>query len=127
MSGCGECTACCTLMEVTEIRKPRCKACGYLDGKGCGIYESRPQSCREFECIWLQSQKRDEPWPKRMRPDKCGIMFVPTTDPNTMTAHGPRALLTGSFLHPRVKIWLSNGLRIISADGDNIAMLRWKK
>jgi hypothetical protein len=126
MSGCGECTACCTLMAVESLNKPRCVTCKHLDG-GCSIYEHRPQDCREFECIWLQTQATTAPWPKRLRPDRCGTMFTPTADPNTMAAHGSPLSLQAAPLRGRVKQWLGNGLTIINVHGDKRTLLQWKK
>lgn len=123
---CGDCTACCTLMAVVELDKPRCVSCKHLD-KGCGIYATRPQSCREFECIWLQTQKTSAPWPKRLRPDRCGVMFTPTVDPNVMAAHGARSSLDVKPLRERVKQWLGNGLTIICVDGAHRTLLQWRK
>ncbi len=49
---CGLCTACCTVMQVSDIQKPAGQRCRHA-GKGCGIYDDRPQSCRGFTCLWL--------------------------------------------------------------------------
>jgi hypothetical protein len=127
MSGCGECTKCCTLMAVEELQKKPCDTCIHVSGSKCSIYQFRPKSCREFECIWLQTQKTTSPWPKRMRPDRCGVMFTPTLDPNVMAAHGPEHLLIGSYLWNRVQQWLANGLTIINVHGDKRKLLQWKQ
>lgn len=52
---CGECSACCTALEVAPLSKARGVACVHLSsiaGAGCGIYETRPDECRAFECLW---------------------------------------------------------------------------
>lgn len=52
---CGLCSECCTNLKVPELDKPAGEPCIHLvAGKGCGIYEDRPQSCRDFSCLWLQ-------------------------------------------------------------------------
>ena len=69
MKECGGCTLCCVLPPVGEMDKPpnfRCKhACS-----GCDIYETRPNECRAFECLWRFGKLHD-----RMRPDRCGVIF----------------------------------------------------
>jgi Fe-S-cluster containining protein len=63
---CGSCTSCCTLLEVTDAGKAVnewCKFC--VAGKGCTIYEQRPQMCRSFSCAWLQGHVNDDWYPER--------------------------------------------------------------
>lgn len=70
---CGGCTFCCMAMEVRELNKPKDQWCVHADkGKGCSIYNSRPQGCHLFQCLWLGSN-----WPDQsLRPDKAKVMFV---------------------------------------------------
>lgn len=70
---CGDCSACCVVMGVEELKKDKYKRCTHLCAKGCGIYETRPQTCKAFECLWLQGMLTSE-----HRPDKLGIMFTAT-------------------------------------------------
>ena len=67
---CGECRACCTTCAVNELDKPLNTPCVHLAQIGCGIYESRPQSCRDYDCAWLHGHFADE-----HRPDKTGIVW----------------------------------------------------
>jgi len=55
---------------VNELDKPLNTSCVHLAPVGCGIYESRPQSCREYDCAWLHGHFREED-----RPDKTGIVW----------------------------------------------------
>jgi hypothetical protein len=61
---CGKCTMCCTLMGVDEpphLTKPpntKCQHC--VPGKGCTIYERRPDTCRGFYCQWLVNPQLDD-------------------------------------------------------------------
>lgn len=60
---CDGCTMCCKVMKVVELEKPInvwCQHC--VLGTGCGIYESRPQSCREFHCLYLTNQALGPEW-----------------------------------------------------------------
>lgn len=76
MNTCGDCTLCCTLLPVPELDKPantHCQHC--IVGKGCSIYEDRPQVCRPFNCAWLQSSASID-----LRPDKINIIFEKVND-----------------------------------------------
>lgn len=86
---CGSCTLCCKTMgvpdhaagpKVTHKWCPDCKI-----GVGCGIYETRPTTCREFECVWLQD--RMNLFDEDCRPDKTGCVIVPTSDGMGLIAH----------------------------------------
>ena len=63
---CGSCTSCCTLLEVTDAGKAVNEWCKYCEaGKGCTIYDQRPQMCRSFSCAWLQGHLNDDWYPER--------------------------------------------------------------
>ena len=75
---CGGCTACCTLVPVEELRKPRFTQCQFeKTGHGCSIYAMRPRSCREWVCSWLISG----PMPDAARPDRCHVVINPRVEP----------------------------------------------
>lgn len=65
---CGYCSLCCKLKDVRptpddpfEKRGGEwCKHCKI--GSGCAIYEQRFQVCRDFKCLWLESDKIGEHW-----------------------------------------------------------------
>ena len=60
---CGTCTMCCKTMRVPELEKPIDKWCPHcIKGQGCGIYEQRPNSCREFLCVYLLDGQLGEYW-----------------------------------------------------------------
>ena len=63
---------CCKVMGIDELRKPPSVWCQHAEiGKGCKIYEDRPESCRVFRCLWLN----DPRLPDEMRPDKSKVVF----------------------------------------------------
>jgi hypothetical protein len=67
---CGGCTACCKTHGIRELNKPPgtwCRHCRI--GEKCSIYNSRPKSCREYACSWLQGIGTEE-----TRPDKIGFV-----------------------------------------------------
>ncbi|HYE92708.1 MAG TPA: hypothetical protein VEA38_16885 [Terriglobales bacterium] len=68
---CGDCDACCLILGVKSLEKPPHQRCEHQCEKGCGIYESRPDPCRNYRCSWLDGQigiRRD-------RPDRLGVIF----------------------------------------------------
>jgi len=71
---CGECTLCCTLLRVDELRKLGGTPCVHLrrapDAPGCGIHATRPGICRAYSCLWL-SGGLDE----ADRPDRLGAVL----------------------------------------------------
>jgi SEC-C motif-containing protein len=76
---CGTCTACCDGWVVGTIygheMKPG-KPCHFRGQGCCTIYETRPvDPCRKFVCGWLLP---DSPFPESFRPDRLGVMIVPT-------------------------------------------------
>ena len=69
MRRCGDCKECCTAMNHTH--SARGVACQYECSTGCSIYQSRPDDCRGFACVWLEGQL-----PRKDRPDLSGIMVI---------------------------------------------------
>lgn len=98
---CGGCTACCTILPVGELDKPALTRCQHQrSGKGCAIYDRRPQSCVHWSCVWLAlpEETRD-----LSRPDRSGYVidilpdYVTTVNDDT----GERAN------YPVVQVWVS--------------------
>jgi uncharacterized protein len=81
---CGECTLCCKLMGVPELKKAPASWCGDCDqGKGCTVYDTRPPSCRNFQCFWLM----DENFPDEFRPDRIGALASFNDTPDSAVLH----------------------------------------
>ncbi len=85
---CDECTACCSVMGVTELDKgPNCDCVhliplGRIDRSGgCDNYADRPHSCREFVCLWKHRALESDEY----RPDKLGLIFTLTTEASVGT------------------------------------------
>lgn len=54
---CGSCTECCKPFGVPEVAKMDARLCTHCEpGKGCKIYESRPERCRLFYCSWWKGK-----------------------------------------------------------------------
>lgn len=65
---CGSCNCCCDILEVTAVAKPVNELCKHWEtGKGCIIYDRRPQMCRSFTCAWLQGHFNDDWFPEKAR------------------------------------------------------------
>ena len=75
---CGTCTLCCKLLGITEIEKPAWEWCSHCaPGRGCTIYETRPPSCREFECQWLCEPEL----PESLKPERSKVMLTGAAGP----------------------------------------------
>lgn len=92
MRSCGDCKACCIVLSVEEIDKPRDTPCEHLCEKGCDIYEKRPESCRGFQCFWLTGI-RDDLFRDRDRPDQSGLVVEPAATSAFERRTGLKALL----------------------------------
>ena len=74
---CGSCTMCCLLLNIEETESKPAEYCKYCEQEvGCKIYDTRPESCKIFECAWKQMQHAHID----LRPDKCGVLFEKWSD-----------------------------------------------
>ena len=75
---CGSCTLCCKVYDVPDAGATAGNWCpNCLPGRGCKIYDSRPQQCRAFHCLWITQDFLGPDW----KPDKA--RFVLTMDAAT--------------------------------------------
>ena len=70
MRQCKTCHACCTHLSIDELGKAAHVRCQYLKPSGCRRYNERPETCRDFMCLW-----RTGGFSQAMRPDKCGVLI----------------------------------------------------
>lgn len=91
---CGDCRACCKTLYIKDVdfEKPSHSECVNCDDQvGCKLYFARPKVCREFECLWLKSQSRNDIMAPELRPDRCGVIFCDDTsaptDPDLFEVH----------------------------------------
>lgn len=93
---CGECRQCCKTLYINEdgLHKPSHQWCRHADGKaGCMIHWKRPKPCRRFECLWLESQRTDQPMADELRPDRSKVVLTHDTtdgDPELIEVHVDR-------------------------------------
>ena len=67
---CGDCAMCCKIPLIPELEKPYNTWCTHcVDRASCGIYETRPERCRDYFCYFMTSTLGEE-W----RPSKCRMI-----------------------------------------------------
>jgi hypothetical protein len=77
------------VVAVTELAKPQgvwCRHCTI--GVGCQIQgrPERPQSCADFDCLWVQGYGTEE-----MRPDRSKVVMASTKDGKSLVLHVDQA------------------------------------
>ena len=115
---CGTCTVCCTALGVPELEKKPRVACVHDSGKNCSIYKTRPQSCQDYVCLWLQGAM-----PTYARPDRFGVLFDAHPDGTAVLA---RETEPGAFERAEVQNLMrrfSNRLVLYCMNGDRRRVL----
>lgn len=52
---CGSCNQCCFMYPIEAIQKDHSTWCQHCDiGRGCKIYNDRPNECAKFFCEWVR-------------------------------------------------------------------------
>lgn len=74
---------CCTLLRIEALGKPELTPCSHLGDAGCGIYQTRPDACREFFCGWRALPFVSEHW----YPPTSGMMVFPMANEKRLTVH----------------------------------------
>jgi hypothetical protein len=105
---------CCKLLAVAKLAKPIGAWCQHCDkGRGCKIYDERPDDCQKFYCGYLQLPSVDERW----RPDRCKFVIFAELDGNRTAIHvdpgSPRAWRAEPF-YSQIKEW-----SVIAADNNH--------
>ena len=73
---CGTCALCCKIKGIGELGGAAGRWCPHCNkAQGCTIYESRPQSCRDYECFWHRTQRSADPMPAYFRPDRTQVII----------------------------------------------------
>lgn len=132
---CGGCTACCKLIGVAELNKPKDVWCQHCDkGRGCRIFgqPERPESCSGWTCMWRVATGM----PDGLRPDRSKIVFAPDRrvgfikahmDPGYPAAHQrePMASFLGQLVAGGMTVMLICGERrtVMSRDAKMIALV----
>ena len=81
---CDSCTMCCKLLSIEVLDKPRGQWCTHCDKKrGCKIYDSRPEPCRDFYCGYRRIKDLDERW----KPSASKILINYEASHNRIALH----------------------------------------
>lgn len=127
---CQSCTGCCIVFEVPAVSKGFGETCKHLgktsNGPGCSIYEERPDACRHYVCLWLDSQRRPatEKLPEELRPDVSHVVlgWPWGTDRETLFVY-PYPGYEWAWQKPPVSTYL----RMVLSRGGKIVVVTGKK
>jgi hypothetical protein len=96
---CGECTLCCKLLPVRELKKAANTRCQFQQfHKGCKIYAKRPPSCAIWSCRWLTNQDTHD----LQRPDQAH--YVLDSEPDFVTVFDHKTQQTHKM--PVIQLWI---------------------
>lgn len=104
---CGECTLCCTLLQVSELNKEAGESCKYCTTK-CSIYLERPLACKEFSCAYHQMKKASS----NLRPDNCGIIFEKLEEDLMFGTVDPKHK-DFTYLNGQINHFLAEGINVV--------------
>lgn len=109
---CGECSLCCKLTYIQAFNKPMGEWCRHFrKGVGCGIYNERPQDCRVFRCMWLDSDEIGDAW----FPKRAGLFVSFGGGGNRMIVYvdpkNPVAWRSEPF-YSKIKEWSARALKV---------------
>jgi hypothetical protein len=119
---CGSCALCCKVYEVPVLQKPEGQWCGHCSpGKGCGIWDSRPNFCRDFHCLWINDQSFGPEWKPEiakfvMNIEDGGDQLVVMVDPGQRNAW-KREPYRSSFRAMADQLWAEKRMTVIVIDG----------
>jgi Fe-S-cluster containining protein len=135
---CGDCTVCCTTLQVDtpELKKPAETPCVHLGGGGCGIHAVRPSICRTWFCAWRRLAIMAED----MRPDRSGLLVfvsfarepkncfervaitVRLLPGSTAIADGTAGRVLDSVCDQLTPVWFSDGAtKLLMHPADDVA------
>lgn len=80
---CGDCTLCCKLLPIPELKKPAAVKCAYQrHGKGCTVHgtDKQPHACKLWYCRWLLNDDMAH----MSRPDRARYVIDMLPDEITM-------------------------------------------
>jgi len=106
---CGTCTMCCKVHFIGDFDKPPGVWCKHAQpGRGCKIYDDRPQICRDFYCQWMLDASYGPEW----KPDTAKfVVSLSPGDLNLLIAvdpNFPNAWRRETYL-PTILGWVQMG------------------
>ena len=106
---CGSCTACCKTHPIMELANPAGVWCVHCSiGKGCQIYERRPQECKDFKCDWLLGFFSPEEKPNLVKV-VVGDLTAPGFGPMVALYEVTEGALSGGFARNLTKRIIAKG------------------
>jgi hypothetical protein len=113
MQKCGECTACCQWLQLNEIPSAIGELCRHCTwGVGCKIYESRPQECKDYQCMWSQMDNVSID----LRPDNLGIIFDRAGD-DVISARLSEDMEISSLIENQIANFMQEGFSVVVFHG----------
>lgn len=106
MRECGDCTLCCTLLELHEVASKIDETCRHCNN-GCEIHDSKPDECKTYQCMWSQMETVGD----ELRPDKCGIIFDRASN-DVITARLEKGKLMNPFVSGQVNAFINEGFSV---------------
>lgn len=119
---CGTCTVCCKAFGIPELAKEPGRWCRHVvQGRGCGIHEDRPGTCRMYFCHWMRNGALGPDW----RPDRARFVMTVEMEGRRLTV-APDAGAPGSWrrapFYAQFKRWAAlgaaHGHQILVFNGD---------
>lgn len=109
---CGSCTLCCKVFHIIETESEAGQWCRHCKpGKGCTIYETRPDRCRGFFCMWMTQSGLGPEW----KPEKSKLVLSIELDGQRIAAHVdpsvPGAWRRSPY-YEDLKRWSAEGLQV---------------
>ena len=124
---CGTCTLCCKLFPVPDLGKSAGKWCQHIvQGRGCGIHETRPDVCRAFFCQWIYNEALGPEW----KPEAARFVMsiYPGTNSLVLTVDpGTPARWRDAPYIGQLRIWaqgaLETGQQVLVFNGNRITAI----
>ncbi len=102
---------CCKMLSITALKKPRLHWCTHCEvGKGCTIYDERPQECRTFFCGYLMDDAIEDFW----KPAKSKMVLTFESATNRILIHvdpSRKGVWRQEPYHSRIRQWAAVALK----------------
>jgi hypothetical protein len=88
--------------------KPVNQWCGHCaSGKGCQIYDTRPEQCMSYTCMWLA---RD--LPLELKPNRCGVIIEPLPQDDRVALRVEPHKFSTAWRQPAVMAFIKTVMRM---------------
>jgi hypothetical protein len=74
--------------------------------------------------MWLTSQATNSPWPKSMRPDKAGGLFIGSNVPDTLAVRLDPTRFANEKLMKYINNFVLSGVTVVIIKGDKQKVYR---